>query len=86
MKTVDASKARRRWSHVLGHVHYTAERILIVRHDQPVAALVHPQDVLLLEQLADEADIDEARRALAKSRGEEHRAWPDVRHFARLDP
>ncbi len=85
MKSIQASKARRRWAHLLGHVFHTADRIIILRNDRATAALVHPDDVVFLERLADEADIDEARRAITSGKGKERLTWPDLRRWAELE-
>ncbi|MEO6463733.1 MAG: type II toxin-antitoxin system Phd/YefM family antitoxin [Candidatus Eisenbacteria bacterium] len=85
MKTIQASKARRRWAHLLGHVYHTADRVIILRNGRQTAALVHPDDVVFLERLADEADIDEARRCIADSKGKERLVWPELRRWAELE-
>jgi PHD/YefM family antitoxin component YafN of YafNO toxin-antitoxin module len=88
VKTIQASIARRRWSYVLGHVHHTGEYVLIVRNRRPLVALVHPDDVELLQRFSDEADIEEAREALrqaADSKEELPLSWAELRRLARLD-
>jgi len=85
MNRISATHARRRWALLLGHVFHTADRVYIIRHDVVVAGLVHPDEVDFLERLADEADIDEARRAIAEAHGEPHLAWPELRRYAGLE-
>ena len=85
MKHVHATAARQRWARLLGHVFHTGERILICRNGQNIAGLVPPDDVALLEHLSDECDIDEARAAIRKAKGQAHAAWKEVRSYAGLD-
>ena len=79
MRIHTASEARRHWAAILGHVYHTAEHVIILRNGRQAAGLVHPDDVIFLERLADEADIDEARQALLYALGTESIAWPDLR-------
>lgn len=66
---MDATTARTELSDALNRVAYGAERILLLRHGKPVAALIPVQDLELLERLIEEEedriDIAEAKRILA---------------------
>ena len=53
----------------INRVAYAGERIILERRGKSVAALVSVEDLELLEQLEDEADIKAARKALKEKGG-----------------
>src|SRR4029077_11252044 len=59
------SQAREEWPELVTLVHYRNERVLLLRHGKPVAALISAEDLELLEQLEDAADVRAAKEALA---------------------
>ena len=56
----------------LNKVAYAGERVVLARRGKGVAALVSMEDLELLEKMEDEADVRDAKRALAemKRKGE----------------
>ena len=54
---------RNTFSDYLNRASYQGERIIIERRGKPVAALVPLEDVELLEQLENKADLKAARKA-----------------------
>ena len=59
------SQAREELAELVNLVHYRNERVLLLRHGRPVAALISAEDLELLEQLEDAADLRAAKEALA---------------------
>lgn len=59
------SQAREELAELVNLVHYRNERVLLLRHGRPVAALISAEDLELLEQLEDAADLRAAHEALA---------------------
>ena len=59
------SQAREELAELVNLVHYRNERVLLLRHGRPVAALISAEDLELLEQLEDAADMRAIEEALA---------------------
>ena len=57
---------------------YGGERVVLTRHGRRVAAVVPIEDLELLEQLEDAADLDAVREALADPNNATPVAWPDL--------
>ena len=64
MTRLAASAVRDTFGDTLNRVAFKGERIVLERHGKAVAALVSVEDLSLLEDLEDRADLAEARRAL----------------------
>ena len=65
MKVADI---RNNLADAINRVAYAGERILLERRGKGVAALVSVEDLELLQQLEDEADIKAARKALKEKK------------------
>ena len=76
MTRVAASKLRTTISDLLDRVVHHGERIAVERYGKPVAALVSPEDLELLEAIENRIDIEAARKAL---REPGRRRWDEVR-------
>lgn len=81
MTRLATSAVRDNLGDTLNRVAYRGERILLERHGKAVAALVSVEDLSLLEDLEDRADLAEARRALQDS---ERIPYEEVRRKAGL--
>jgi prevent-host-death family protein len=57
---------RSRLADTLNRVAYQGERVVLERRGKGVAALVSMEDLAALEQMEDEIDVREARKALAE--------------------
>ncbi len=64
MITIPAVKARAKFSDLITQAAFEKDRIVLTRNGKELAALVPMEDVLLLEELEDEADFRAAREAL----------------------
>jgi len=69
MTRMDASKARDEFSDALNRVAYKGERIVLRRHGKDIAVLVPVEDLMLLEEIEDRIDVEEAKKSLRKKGG-----------------
>ncbi len=76
MTKVAATKLRITISGLLDRVVHHGERVAVERYGKPVAALVSPEDLELLEAIEDRMDIEAARKAL---REPGRRSWDEVK-------
>src|SRR5690606_26130568 len=72
-------KVREHLAEVLNRAQYADERIRIIKHGKPVAAIVSIEDLKVLEALEDELDIAAAKRALEEIRRGNYVGWEDVK-------
>ena len=75
--TLPASEARERFSEIVNHVVYGDERIIVLRHGKPVAAVISAEDLERFEELEDLADSREMDAVLAK--GETPISWEQAK-------
>jgi len=74
--TMNSTSARENLSEVLNRVAYAKDRVRITRRGKAVAAVVPIEDLELIEQIEDQIDIREAKKALADARSSgESRNW-----------
>jgi antitoxin (DNA-binding transcriptional repressor) of toxin-antitoxin stability system len=85
MRTIVASRARTIWSRLLSRVHHRGERFAICRSGEVVAALIPITDAELLDALAHESDIEEARAALRLDSKQPPMTWSEVKRFTEID-
>ena len=76
MTKVAATKLRITISGLLDRVVHHGERVTVERYGKPVAALVSPEDLELLEAIENRMDIEAARKAL---REPGRRSWDKVK-------
>ncbi len=79
MIKVETTAARNGFSDLISRVRYSADRVLIERRGQDVAALIPIEDLRLLEMLEDHLDIDAARKALANPKNKVRVPWARVK-------
>jgi prevent-host-death family protein len=61
-RKLTTSRARTEFADILNRAAYAGERVILHRHKKPVAAVVPIEDLEILEQIEDRADLDEARK------------------------
>ncbi len=66
---ISTSKARASLSLVVDSVRTEYERIILTQHGRDVAAIIPIEDLVLLEELEDRADLVEVRRRIRESTG-----------------
>lgn len=64
MTTLSIAEARNGLAEAINRVSYGGERVVFARRGKPVAALVSPADLALLQQIEDAEDTRAARKAL----------------------
>ena len=64
MTTLSIAQARNGLAEAINRVSYGGERVVFARRGKPVAALVSPEDLALLQRMEDTEDIRAARKAL----------------------
>jgi prevent-host-death family protein len=79
MTLLEATKAKDSFSDTLNRTAYAKERIVLTRHGKPLAALVPLEDLALLEQWEDEADVEAARAALAEAEEQGTISWEEFK-------
>jgi prevent-host-death family protein len=62
-KATSATAIRQSFSESLNRAAFGGERVVIQRHGKPIAAVVPIEDLRLIEEMEDKADIAAARRA-----------------------
>ena len=60
---ISTAEARDNMAEIINRVAYGGERVVLKRRAKGVAAMVSMEDLKLLEELEDRADVDAARRA-----------------------
>jgi prevent-host-death family protein len=73
------SEAREAFSTTVNRVAFGGERVVLTRHGRRIAAVVPIEDLELLEQLEDAADLDDVRAALADPANRERVAWDELK-------
>ena len=66
MIRLPASEAREKFSEVLSEVSYGRQRMVLQRHGKDLVAVIPIEDLALLEELEDRADLATARKSLAE--------------------
>jgi len=64
MSSISISKVRSAFADTLNRVRYGKERVIIHRRNKDMAAIVPIEDLLLLEEIEDRIDIEDARKVL----------------------
>lgn len=64
MTVLTVAAVRKELADLIGKVQYRRERLIITKHDKPVAALAPVDDAALLEKLEDHLDLLEAMEAI----------------------
>jgi prevent-host-death family protein len=79
MSELPVTDAREDLAEVVNRVAYGHERVRLTRRGKPLAAVVPIEDLELLEQLEDQADVEAIRQALADPTNAEPIPWEQVR-------
>ncbi len=66
MARLPASEVRERFSEVLSEVSYGHQRMVLQRHGKDLVAIIPIEDLRLLEELEDRADLIVAKKALTE--------------------
>ena len=77
MTRLTASQLREDMATAINKVAFGGERIVLQRNNKDVAALVSVEDLNLLRELEDRADLDEIKKALKEPGSNIH--WKDIK-------
>jgi len=66
MSNLTVAEARDQFAEILNRAAYGKERIVVMRRNKKMAALVSIEDLAILEALEDKQDAKEAQKILAK--------------------
>lgn len=77
MTRLTASQLREDMATAINKVAFGGERIVLQRNNKDVAALVPMEDLTLLKELEDRADLEEIRKALAEPGS--NIPWEDIK-------
>jgi prevent-host-death family protein len=64
MSTLSIAETRDHLAETINRVSYGGERVIVARRGKPVAALISPADLALLERIEDDEDVQVARQVL----------------------
>lgn len=78
MTTLSIAEARNGLAEAINRVSYGGERVVFARRGKPVAALVSPEDLALLQQIEDGEDIRSVRKALREYERNPYRPPPGI--------
>ena len=79
MTQMATTKARADFAEVVNRAAHKGERILLSRNGKSIAAIVPVEDVALLEELEEKADLAALRVALAETRRRREKPIPWAR-------
>ena len=77
MTRLTASQLREDMATAINKVAFGGERIVLQRNNKDVAALVPMEDLTLLKELEDRADLEEIKKALAEP--DSNIPWEDIK-------
>ena len=63
---ISTADARKRFADVINKVAYSKEPFILTRRGKPLAALISIEDLMLLQDLEDRLDIEDAWKARAE--------------------
>lgn len=77
LKKISAADARKKLSNLLNRVAFGNEAFVLTRRGEPVAALVSMNDLMLLQELEDRSDVEDAWKT--KNESEELISWEELK-------
>ncbi len=66
LSKISAVDARKKFANIINRVAYGKESFVLTRRGEPLAALVSMEDFMLLQEIEDRIDIEEAWNARAE--------------------
>ena len=82
MNRLPASQAREKFAEILNEVAFGHKRMVLHRHGKDLVAVIPVEDLELLEELEDRADVAAAKRALADK--SPRAGWAEVKAELKL--
>jgi prevent-host-death family protein len=66
LSKISTGDARKKFANIINRVAYGKESFVLTRRGEPLAALVSMEDFILLQEIEDQIDIEEAWKARAE--------------------
>jgi len=79
---ISAADARKRFADIINRVAYGQESFVLTRRGQPLAAIVSMDDLMLLQEIEEQMDIDDAWKA--RNEPGENISWEKLREELEL--
>jgi prevent-host-death family protein len=79
---ISAADARKRFANIINRVAYGKESFVLTRRGEPLAAIVSMDDLLLLHEIEEQMDIDDAWKA--RNEPSENISWEKLREELEL--
>jgi prevent-host-death family protein len=79
---ISAADARKRFADIINRVAFGQESFVLTRRGQPLAAIVSMDDLMLLQEIEEQMDIDDAWRA--RNEPGENISWEKLREELEL--
>lgn len=79
LRTMTAAGARSQFSEIVDRAAFGGERVVVTRRGKPLAALVTIEDLALLEELEDRADVRDFRVARKAAGRETAVPWRELK-------
>ena len=76
MTRLASGKVRQEFAETVNRVAYGRERVVLHRRGKNLAALIPFEDLMLLEELEDQLDVEEAEKILAKAKAKREKPIP----------
>ena len=74
---ISAADARKRFADIINRVAYGQESFVLTRRGKPLAAIVSMDDLMLLQEIEEQMDIDDAWKA--RNEPGENISWEKLR-------
>lgn len=66
LRKISTVDARKRFANIINRVAYGKESFILTRRGEPLAALVSMDDLMLLQEIEDRTDVEDAWKARAE--------------------
>jgi prevent-host-death family protein len=76
MTRLAAGKVRQEFAEIVNRVAYGRERVVVRRRGKDLAAMIPVEDLMLLEELEDQLDLEEAEKVLANAKARHEKPIP----------
>ena len=79
MASQASAKARQNFSEIINQVAYAKERVVIERRGKELAAVIPIEDLKLLQEIEDNVDLEDAKKALQEAKKQGTVPWGQVK-------
>ncbi len=79
MNSIPFSEARAHLTEIVNNITYKGKRFILTKNGKQVAAFISIEDLSLLEELEDAADLKTAKKAKKSLQNEKTISWKDAK-------